>query len=467
MATGIAAVAAKVAASSRRRSRCARFRRLSIFFVASCLCRPAACVDAEGIVNGELALELSTQRISDLLAALGQIPMGACMTKVLAKLTGTDESNVAVRLRSSPPRLLPDFEKVASTNSSDQCPCYQAFETCLDVSEVVQGPIGDDNLTCYENIRWAQETGIRAHPDWYRGLSAASSLYDFQLVVASSRGPKMPGKSWGCPLPCSGACGFDRVSTGSCTPLREEFVEILFSITSRSETADEIIAVLANHSINEVAQAIKEELATKELECNVTVKSSTWAAGSEPTVPLSYSDEFKDENKPPAHELLGLVWWCWLLIGIALVGVAALAAFIFHLKTQEDEEGSEKEEDGPKTRAVDFHPRKPGDSFQAEQMGAPPSLPLVAAPHVYVPNRATAGPMPAQVAMYAGGRASPQYSFTSAVQSFGTLPLTSPQMHSQQFSGYGQVSEQLPASTWSFYTEPYGGSYHVPVTQSH
>merc|ERR1712113_1202470 len=33
---------------------------------------------------------------------------------------------------------------------------------------------------CYDHVVWAMRTGIHGHPDWYKGLSPASSFEDFQ-----------------------------------------------------------------------------------------------------------------------------------------------------------------------------------------------------------------------------------------------------------------------------------------------
>lgn len=40
--------------------------------------------------------------------------------------------------------------------------------------------------TCWQEVMWAKNTGIHIHPEWYAGLSEASSVGEFQNVVHSS-----------------------------------------------------------------------------------------------------------------------------------------------------------------------------------------------------------------------------------------------------------------------------------------
>eukprot|EP00930_Biecheleria_cincta_P005711 TRINITY_DN106645_c0_g1_i1.p1 TRINITY_DN106645_c0_g1~~TRINITY_DN106645_c0_g1_i1.p1 ORF type:complete len:1091 (-),score=174.04 TRINITY_DN106645_c0_g1_i1:321-3593(-) len=50
---------------------------------------------------------------------------------------------------------------------------------------------------CYGEITWAKSDGIRKHPEWYPGLTAASSNSAFQAVVHANSPKK-------CPQPCTG-----------------------------------------------------------------------------------------------------------------------------------------------------------------------------------------------------------------------------------------------------------------------
>eukprot|EP00931_Biecheleriopsis_adriatica_P005295 TRINITY_DN10681_c0_g1_i1.p1 TRINITY_DN10681_c0_g1~~TRINITY_DN10681_c0_g1_i1.p1 ORF type:complete len:1130 (-),score=293.89 TRINITY_DN10681_c0_g1_i1:19-3045(-) len=49
---------------------------------------------------------------------------------------------------------------------------------------------------CYKEVEWAMTEGIKQHPEWYPGLSAASSVADFQAVVHATAQHK-------CPAPCT------------------------------------------------------------------------------------------------------------------------------------------------------------------------------------------------------------------------------------------------------------------------
>lgn len=51
--------------------------------------------------------------------------------------------------------------------------------------------------TCWQEVTWAKNSGIREHPDWYPGLSTLSTEAEFQAVVHSAT----PNK---CPAPCAG-----------------------------------------------------------------------------------------------------------------------------------------------------------------------------------------------------------------------------------------------------------------------
>mmetsp|Transcript_74406 Transcript_74406/g.206599 ORF Transcript_74406/g.206599 Transcript_74406/m.206599 type:complete len:660 (+) Transcript_74406:130-2109(+) len=61
---------------------------------------------------------------------------------------------------------------------------------------------------CKGAVDWAKTTGIRIHPEWYPGLSGASSRDDFQSVLASKH-------MSGCPTPCT--AGGDGAATPPAT----------------------------------------------------------------------------------------------------------------------------------------------------------------------------------------------------------------------------------------------------------
>lgn len=52
-----------------------------------------------------------------------------------------------------------------------------------------------DGHQCYRHVRWAMQHGIRLHPEWYTGLTNASSFKEFQAHLHR-------GAHWGCPQPC-------------------------------------------------------------------------------------------------------------------------------------------------------------------------------------------------------------------------------------------------------------------------
>eukprot|EP00438_Fugacium_kawagutii_P015456 Skav202286 [mRNA] locus=scaffold3364:7289:8245:+ [translate_table: standard] len=52
--------------------------------------------------------------------------------------------------------------------------------------------------SCYKDIMWAKNHGIREHPHWYHGLSPSSTNEEFQADIHSKRPDK-------CPMPCATA----------------------------------------------------------------------------------------------------------------------------------------------------------------------------------------------------------------------------------------------------------------------
>jgi len=80
------------------------------------------------------------------------------------------------------------------------CGARPSPQTCHHVS-----PDSD----CAGQLRWAMTEGVSNHPDWYTGLTAASSVLDFQRYISSlpmcadnGHSPPCYGASDPCPLPC-------------------------------------------------------------------------------------------------------------------------------------------------------------------------------------------------------------------------------------------------------------------------
>lgn len=75
-----------------------------------------------------------------------------------------------------------EFQALIHMKAQDECPtpcCHDA----------VQGE------SCYNDISWAKTQGVFQHPEWYHGLTATSSLEDFQRNVHQ----QSPGS---CQMPC-------------------------------------------------------------------------------------------------------------------------------------------------------------------------------------------------------------------------------------------------------------------------
>mmetsp|Transcript_118362 Transcript_118362/g.330126 ORF Transcript_118362/g.330126 Transcript_118362/m.330126 type:complete len:274 (-) Transcript_118362:166-987(-) len=66
----------------------------------------------------------------------------------------------------------------------DTCPCHTA----------VHGE------TCWFTVDWAMRTGIRKHPDWYKGLTNSSTFEQFQEHIYKYN----DGKENNCSRPCAG-----------------------------------------------------------------------------------------------------------------------------------------------------------------------------------------------------------------------------------------------------------------------
>merc|ERR1712203_275437 len=89
--------------------------------------------------------------------------------------TATTSTTTRMTMPSSTSRTIP-----VQTTMTDSANCHTAIP----------------GEKCYEEITWAQSNGIFAHPEWYPGLTAQSSLSDFQRAVFES------GDS-ACQAPCA------------------------------------------------------------------------------------------------------------------------------------------------------------------------------------------------------------------------------------------------------------------------
>eukprot|EP00931_Biecheleriopsis_adriatica_P056795 TRINITY_DN33680_c0_g1_i1.p1 TRINITY_DN33680_c0_g1~~TRINITY_DN33680_c0_g1_i1.p1 ORF type:complete len:526 (+),score=92.74 TRINITY_DN33680_c0_g1_i1:61-1578(+) len=67
---------------------------------------------------------------------------------------------------------------------------------------------------CFGEIQWAKTQGLRDHPEWYPGLTAASSDADFQLQVHAASPKK-------CPTPCKPAPAATSNATADCHDSRQ------------------------------------------------------------------------------------------------------------------------------------------------------------------------------------------------------------------------------------------------------
>ena len=77
---------------------------------------------------------------------------------------------------------------------------------------------------CYKDIMWAKHTGIRQHPHWYRGLTSHSSNADFQEIVHSHSPNKcaMPcKKTTGCHTAQKGESCYNDIMWAKNTGIRQ------------------------------------------------------------------------------------------------------------------------------------------------------------------------------------------------------------------------------------------------------
>jgi len=90
--------------------------------------------------------------------------------------------------------------------------------TCIDIT-ADYAAANPSFAGCFGNMTWAKDRGLTEHPDFYtnytlKGLTADSSLPDWQCVLANKVGPG-GGEGWGCPYPCSASL------QGYCNPVTE------------------------------------------------------------------------------------------------------------------------------------------------------------------------------------------------------------------------------------------------------
>eukprot|EP00931_Biecheleriopsis_adriatica_P031387 TRINITY_DN1840_c0_g1_i1.p1 TRINITY_DN1840_c0_g1~~TRINITY_DN1840_c0_g1_i1.p1 ORF type:complete len:672 (-),score=126.08 TRINITY_DN1840_c0_g1_i1:42-2006(-) len=85
----------------------------------------------------------------------------------------------------TPASSVKEFQAMVHASAPDKCPTPCA--SCVNAQE------GDG---CYDEVHWAMTTGISQHPDWYPGLSAASSPSEFQAAVHAASPDK-------CAAPCA------------------------------------------------------------------------------------------------------------------------------------------------------------------------------------------------------------------------------------------------------------------------
>ncbi|CAJ1377704.1 unnamed protein product [Effrenium voratum] len=88
----------------------------------------------------------------------------------------------------TPDSTTADFQEIVHSHKPGKCP-----PPCVSVDSCHTALPGEK---CYSDVQWAKQHGIREHPGWYHGLSAASTDFDFQLEIHTTRPDK-------CPMPCN------------------------------------------------------------------------------------------------------------------------------------------------------------------------------------------------------------------------------------------------------------------------
>mmetsp|Transcript_18104 Transcript_18104/g.30555 ORF Transcript_18104/g.30555 Transcript_18104/m.30555 type:complete len:315 (+) Transcript_18104:57-1001(+) len=85
-----------------------------------------------------------------------------------------------------------EFQQIVHSHNPQKCsaPCPKTKNTRCHTALP-----GD---SCYKDVMWAKNHGIREHPNWYHGLSPSSTVEDFQAEIHAKRPDK-------CPMPCAKA----------------------------------------------------------------------------------------------------------------------------------------------------------------------------------------------------------------------------------------------------------------------
>jgi len=85
-----------------------------------------------------------------------------------------------------------EFQQIVHSHNPQKCaaPCPKTKNTKCHTALP-----GD---SCYKDVMWAKNHGIREHPNWYHGLSPSSTDEEFQADIHAKRPDK-------CPMPCATA----------------------------------------------------------------------------------------------------------------------------------------------------------------------------------------------------------------------------------------------------------------------
>jgi len=82
--------------------------------------------------------------------------------------------------------LFEDFQLHLHNSGNSTCPRPCKIEGCETTSP---------GSECWENAQWAMSTGIKEHAKWYKGLSADSSMEDFQNHIHKDNATACPKKA--------------------------------------------------------------------------------------------------------------------------------------------------------------------------------------------------------------------------------------------------------------------------------
>ena len=85
-----------------------------------------------------------------------------------------------------------EFQQIVHSHNPQKCaaPCPKLKNTNCHTALP-----GD---SCYKDVMWAKNHGIREHPHWYHGLTSSSTDEEFQADIHAKRPDK-------CPMPCAKA----------------------------------------------------------------------------------------------------------------------------------------------------------------------------------------------------------------------------------------------------------------------